>query len=186
MNIFGQFQESVTALERRLDELDNRSRRSNLIVYGYLEDDRENQKDLDVEINEKIIRNVLKLEPVAIERIHRLGKATTNKVRPVILKLLDFRDKNKILKNCSKLKGSPFAIGEDFSPRVREIRRNLWKAAKVKKASGDKVSLVYDKLKINNALFSWDEESNCIRPAFRSSHQKNAEAEPRTLRPRNR
>lgn len=185
MNLFGRLQESVAAMERKLDELDNRSRRSNLIIYGIPENDKGNEKDLDVEINKKIISNVLKLEPIAIERIHRLGKPATNKMRPVILKLLDFHDKNKILQNCSKLKGSSFAIGEDFSPRVREIRRNLWKAAKVKRATGDKVSLVYDKLKINNDLFSWDEESNCIRPAFRSSHQKNAEAEMRTLRPRN-
>lgn len=168
---------NVTAMERKLDELDNGSQWSNLIVYRFPEDDKGNQRDLDVETNEKIIRNVLKLKLVAIELFRRLGKAATNKVRPVILKLLDFRDRNKILQNCSKLKGSSFAIGEDFSPRVRNYRRNLWKAAKIKKTSGDEVSLVYDKLKINNDLFCSDEDTNCIRPAFCNSHRKrNAEA----------
>lgn len=41
-----------------------------------------------------------------IERIHRLGRKSTNKTRPIILKLLDGRDKTKILSSCRLLKGS--------------------------------------------------------------------------------
>lgn len=80
----------------------------------------------------------------------------------MILKLLDFRDKVTILRNCTKLKGTAFSVGEDFSNRIRDIRKKLWRVAKTKKEAGDKVFLVYDKLKVNEDLYRWDEETNDI------------------------
>lgn len=47
-------------------------------------------------------------------------------------------------------------IFEDFSHNVSTIRKNLWQSAAVSKANGNKVTLIFDKLKINNDLYSWD------------------------------
>ncbi|XP_075526844.1 uncharacterized protein LOC142558589 isoform X3 [Dermacentor variabilis] len=178
-------QKTVSSLELRLDDLENRSRRSNPIVYGMQEDTKENTESLERAVNEKVIRHTLKLEPVAIERIHRLGKPMANKTRPIIFKLLDFRDKTKILRNCQKLKDTVYAISEDFSPRVRDIRKKLWQYGKARKESGDKVALVYDKLKINSCLYSWDEKNNEVTSiTSTSSDTKNQDVGTRTLRPR--
>lgn len=178
-------QQSLSAMENRLDDLENRSRRSNLILYGIPENGKENDRDLAEMVNEDVIKKVLELEPVAIERIHRLGRPSANKARPIILKLLDFREKTTILKNCYKLKGLKIAVGEDFTPRVRDIRKKLWQAAKARKLEGDKINLVFDKLKINNEVFEWDDDVNCIRPVKRNPQQKNEESHVRALRPRN-
>lgn len=51
-------------------------------------------------MNEEITNGILKIEPVSIERIHQLGKPNANKTRPIIFKLLDDRDKTKILKSA--------------------------------------------------------------------------------------
>uniref|UniRef100_A0A6G5A9P1 Uncharacterized protein n=1 Tax=Rhipicephalus microplus TaxID=6941 RepID=A0A6G5A9P1_RHIMP len=106
----------VSGLELKLDELENRSRRSNLIVYGIPEDEKEDEESLEQVINNTVAKGVLKIEPVSIERIHRLGKRSANKTRPIIFKLLDDRDKTKILKNCHKLKDTDISISEDFFP----------------------------------------------------------------------
>ncbi|XP_077560605.1 uncharacterized protein LOC144175397 [Haemaphysalis longicornis] len=160
MDQVSNLQKEITALELKLDDLENRSRRSNLIFYGIEEDKNENNESLEDTINEKILKNILEIEPVAIERIHRLGRAAEGKNRPVILKLLNSRDKAKVFKNCHKLKETDFAISEDFSPRVREIRRKLWNSARANKDAGDKVTLSYDKLYINKETFIWDNEKN--------------------------
>lgn len=150
-------QKVVSDLELKLDDLENRSRRGNLIVYGIPEKHDEDDVSLEQTVNDTIIKETLQLEPVTIERIHRLGKPDANKTRPVILKLLDTRDKTKILKNCHKLKGTKLAISEDFSARVRSIRKKLWDSAKHNKESGDKVRLVHDKISINQVLYRWDD-----------------------------
>ncbi|XP_072145120.1 uncharacterized protein [Dermacentor andersoni] len=178
-------QQVVSSLELRLDDLENRSRRSNLIVYGMPEEEDENNESLERSVNKKVVKDSLQLDEVAIERIHRLGRPEENKTRPIILKLLDFRDKAKVLRNCHKLKGTAFAISEDFSPRVRDIRRNLWKYGKPEKNSGGKVSLVYDKLKINGELYFWDDVKKDVCLVTSASNQtKNQDTEARTLRPR--
>lgn len=82
----------IKSLEEIIDDLENRSRRSNLIVYGVPEMDEETSEALEEAVKEEIITKIL--EPVAIERIHRLGSRETNKTRPVIFKLLDARDKS--------------------------------------------------------------------------------------------
>lgn len=147
-------------LERKVDDLENRSRRSNLIVYGLPEVDGETSEILEQAVNKTIVQDTLGLERVSIERIHRLGRAERNKNRPVIFKLLDFRQKSSILKSGYKLKNTSFSIGEDFSPRIRDIRRKLWNSAKENREKKEKVSLVFDKLFINNQAFTWDEEKN--------------------------
>lgn len=178
----------VSALEMKIDDLENRSRRNNLIIHGIPKEKNEDPSSLDTIVNGKIISDILKTEPVPIERIHRLGKPATKKVRPVILKLLDHRDKNRVLKNCFKLKGSSFAISEDFSSRVRDVRRKLWNCAKKFKHAGDKVIMNYDKLRINGELLIWDCEKDDIAPVVSSynadDRPKNSQDDARTLRPR--
>lgn len=101
-------------MELKIDDLENRSRRSNLLVYGVPEEADENPETLEQTISEQILKNILKIKPVPIERIHRIGKQDAQKTRPVILKLLDFQDKVTIFRNCPKLSRTAFSIAEDF------------------------------------------------------------------------
>lgn len=149
-----------SCLEARIDDLENCSRRSNLIVYDLPETEGETSKTLEEAVNEGIITKILDLEPVAIERIHRLGRVGQNKTRPDTFKLLDTREKTAILKNGFKLKGTVFLIGQDFFRQLRESRKKLWDSAKQNRENKDNVSLAYIKLFINSRVFIWDDEKN--------------------------
>lgn len=151
---------TIRTLSAKIDDLENRSRRSNLIVYGIPEIVNESNESLDSFVTEKILKEILEVQSAGFERIHRLGKKMENKTRPVIFKLFDFRDKAKILKNCYKLKGTIYAISEDFSRPVQEIRKKLWNSAKENRDRREKVQLVFDKIKINGSLFVWDDIKN--------------------------
>ena len=147
---------TIQTLEQGFEELENRSRRSNLIIYGLEEMKEETTEKLEHAVNKDIIQSILELEPVQIERIHRLGRHAPNKTRPVILKLLDSRQKWGILKNGFKLKDTKLAIGEDFSPKTRETRKKLWDSAKPNREKKEKVALAYTKLYINDIAYVWD------------------------------
>lgn len=148
----------IQTLEKRIDDLENRSRRSNLIIYGLPEAQSETTETLEQAVNKDVIQDKLKLQPIAIERIHRLGKPAPNKTRPVILKLVDSRQKEAILKNGKRLKGTNYAIGEDFCRKTREIRKKLWDSAKPNRDKKEKVALAFERLYINDCAFVWDEE----------------------------
>lgn len=150
----------IQQLERQVDQLENHSRRSNLLVYGLPENENETSDTLAHVVNKEIIQDILEHEPVRIERIHRIGRPAPNKVRPVIFKLQDGNDKISILKQGSKLKDSDFSIGEDFSRRVRDVRRKLWESSKPNRDKREKVSLAFDKLFINSNVYTWDTEKD--------------------------
>lgn len=101
---------------------------------------RETQETLLKKVND-IFENKLGQKLNSIERIHRLWKKTPGKDRPVIMKLTDFRDKMKILQNCHKLKNTKISISEDYSKRVTEIRKKLWKSSDEERRNGMKVNL---------------------------------------------
>ncbi|XP_040071067.1 uncharacterized protein LOC115328799 [Ixodes scapularis] len=155
---------TVKIITRKVDDLENRSRRSNLIVYGIKEQENENSQTLERVVVGEILERILNVQIAGIERIHRLGKQADNKIRQVILKLLDSRDKSKILKNCVKLKGTDFSIGEDFSRHVQQIRKKLWDRTKANRDKREKVFLTYDKVRINGHLYAWDETKEDIIP----------------------
>ncbi|XP_075740723.1 uncharacterized protein LOC142786948 [Rhipicephalus microplus] len=156
----GRHDSELTALARQIDDLDNRSRRNNLIVRGVEEEESEDEAVLLSKVNDDIFDKLLGSKCRSIERIHRLGKKIPERSHPVILKVGDFRDKTKILKNCRKLKGTQFNIGEDYSKRVVEIRKQLWISSADERAKGAKVKLIIDKLKVNNVLYGWNEATN--------------------------
>ncbi|XP_077492653.1 uncharacterized protein LOC144103827 [Amblyomma americanum] len=149
----------MTTVSRKLDELENRSRRNNLIVRGVKEEESESEEDLLQKVNNDIFDKILKQRVDTIERIHRLGKREPGRDRPIIIKLTDFRDKMKIMSNCFNLKGTQFSVNEDFSKRVVEIRKNLWNSCADERKNGVKAKLIFDKLKVKNTLYTWNEET---------------------------
>ncbi|KAH7980702.1 hypothetical protein HPB49_018384 [Dermacentor silvarum] len=159
-----ELQSEVVKLVLKVDDLENRSRRENLIVYGIKESVAENQQSLEQVVSKSILADTLKDPNVAIERIHRIGRPMEGRCQPVIYKLVAGRDKPNILKNCKKLKGTAYSISEDFSQRIQLIRKKLWAAAAEHRKKGDKVMLSFDKIKINGKLFRWDGTEDKIVP----------------------
>lgn len=82
--------------------------------------------------------------------------------RPVIIKRIDFRMKTQILSNARKLKGLKIYINEDFSARVRQIRKSLWQHSADARKNAEKVRLRHDTLMVDSVRYSWDEASGTL------------------------
>ena len=83
-------------------------------------------------------------DKIIIEKAHRAKKkqitAKKNQTRTIICRLLNFKDKVNILKNCRKLKGTNIFVHEDFSQETLEHRRELWKEVKRLREEEDKIA----------------------------------------------
>lgn len=139
------------------DELNNRMRRNNIILKGIPENQHENWSD-----SERIVRTFLssklQVNVGEIERAHRLGIRKPGFNRPIIVKFLNYKSKDEVIKNAHKLKdaASPGVwIEEDFSPKMQIIRKKLRDFAKLR-FGGSKFRLYYDKLLINNTFYRYD------------------------------
>uniref|UniRef100_A0A6B0VA22 Tick transposon n=1 Tax=Ixodes ricinus TaxID=34613 RepID=A0A6B0VA22_IXORI len=152
-----QLQDIVAALTEKVDDLENRGRRNNIIIHGIEESQDENTESLKGLVLTEIFENKLGLKVTSVERIHRIGRADGRRPRPVILRLYDFNEKLNLLRNSRRLKGTRIFLSEDFSRRVQLVRKQLWDSIKGTRTSDDKVFLRYDKLFINGEAFTWDE-----------------------------
>lgn len=158
-------QDKIVSLEQKIGQqaekmvdFEDRSRRSNLVIYGIDEQGEEDEQIL----REKVVNNLFgrKLGQTcrSVARIHRLGRRQGN--RPVIAYFQDFTEKEAVLRNAKKLKGTSISISNDYSYSTRYRRRLLWQSAKIDKDNGKKVILTHDKLKVDGVLYAWNEAKN--------------------------
>lgn len=96
-----------------------------------------------------------------IERIHRLGKKSANKARPIIIKFYDYNDKLEVFRNFQKLKGTKISVSDDSSQVTLKKGKQFWESARGHRAKGVNVRLVHDKILIDKEVYSGDDENNC-------------------------
>lgn len=116
-------------LTSRVDELEDRSRRNNLIFHG-IADSKETWDQTEARLTSFLSSVMDTFQSDAIERAHRLGSFSPKKSRPVIAKFTNFKQKQKVLSLRSQLKLKDIVVNEDFSITPRTARRKLIEFAK--------------------------------------------------------
>ena len=111
-------------IQHKLIELEDRSRRNNIRIDGIEEEEGETWEISEAKAT-KVFKEKLRIEKeIIIERAHRTKRNYKDKdkkcSRTIVLRLANFKDKNIILKNVNKLKGSDVYINEDFSRETTE------------------------------------------------------------------
>ena len=90
-----------------------------------------------------------------IERAHRTGSKINGKKRAIIVKILNYKDKDAVLNQYrqKQLWKDNIYINEDYSECTADLRKQLFEQAKEIRQSGKCEKLVYKKLvvsRINN------------------------------------
>lgn len=151
-------QETIRLQHAKIVDLEDKGRRNNLVVFGVEEASKESELDLRRLILDDIFKETLRVTCSSVDRIHRIGKPSSN--RPVILHFCNFTEKQAVMLNAKKLKGTTVFIQNDYSQETLRKRRSLWQSAKSEKDKGKKVTLVHDKLYINKKLYAWNDSTN--------------------------
>jgi len=137
-------------LVTKTDDLECRSRRNNLLFHGLPKVPNETSKDCEETVREFLTDTLELSEDVTFDRVHR----TSNRPNaPIIARCTFYKDRVTILKAKGKLKGTNIFIGEDFSSRVREIRKKLTPHLKAAKSAGKVATMIFDHLLIDGKKF---------------------------------
>ena len=141
-------------LEKRLDSMEDQSRRDNLIFYNFEEKPNENCENVIKNfVCNRVLTNDPRAENIKIVRAHRLGKPEKDIIRPIIVKYREYSDKVNILQNSKsveKLVTEPVkpGISEDFSLATKRDREFLKTCiASAKQHLGEKMNYGFLKYK---------------------------------------
>ena len=135
-------------INNKLTDLEDRSRRNNLRIYGITETNDEIWEKCE-EHADQVFSQKLGLKNIRIERAHcakRKKGDKSKKPRPIVCNLLSFKDKKLILKNANKLKGTNLFIDEDYSFETMEYRKQLWDEVKYLRSQGNIAYLNYQSI----------------------------------------
>lgn len=129
-------------LFEKLDHIENQLRRSNLLIDGIAEEKGETISGLEMKIQQMLLNNLgLDSSTIEMERVHRIGQFHEGrKPRKIVVKLLRFKDRQRILFSTKKLKGTNIYINEDFSDLVQQRRRELLPKLKEAREKGERAS----------------------------------------------
>lgn len=131
-------------LEKSTEDMDSKRRKNNILVYG-LKKENLNSKGVEKSMGD-LLRDKLGIKNVKFEDIHILGNKPDS---PVLLRCSSYSDKAKIMKEKRKLKDTNIYMKDDFTDRVRGIRKTLGEKASELKKEGKKVRLLYDCLLVD-------------------------------------
>ncbi|KAH9384096.1 hypothetical protein HPB48_026078 [Haemaphysalis longicornis] len=139
------------AIQPRLGDHEDRSRRDNVIFHGITDTPAETWSQTEEKVRAILAKTFsLQLNDEGIARAHRLGGFVVNKCRPVVVNFAAFKTRDKFLSQRSKLKGSGVTLQEDFCKSTRLSRKKLLEFGN---ACGQKFNLKYNKLHINKRCY---------------------------------
>ena len=132
--------------ERKIVDLEDRLRRNNLSIDGISEKENETWDECEQEV-QSLIKDKLEIaENIVIERAHRIKKKgnidNPGKLRIIVCRFLNYKDKTNILKFAKKLKGKNI-INEYFSQETIELLKELWEKVKKHRNEGNIAYLHY-------------------------------------------
>ena len=142
-------------VEDRLTDLENYSRRENLVFFGIQDDGAGETWEVTETKVTRLIKEKLGVEAdITFQRVHRLGKARNGpNARPVIARFLLYKQRQQVLKNAYKLKDSNYSISEDFCKTTRDFRKMLVPHLKAAKRGGRRAHIKIDTLFIDDQSY---------------------------------
>jgi len=140
-------------LEQKAIQSEAYSRRENVVVDGLKESVHENSTNVAQELFKQ-----LGLGPFPLQRCHRLGRYNDQQRRPrrMIIRFLNSSDKQSVMENRHKLKGSDTYINDDYPIEIEKKRGALRPVLRYVKQMEDKATLVQDKIRFKGKLYSAD------------------------------
>ncbi|UYV70027.1 hypothetical protein LAZ67_7001518 [Cordylochernes scorpioides] len=128
----------IRNLEERAEALERRARENNLIIYGIESAETDSRELLLQKVKKLMAEDMQITDDVVIAESHRLGRGPKS---PILIEVPDHEFRISILKNSSKLRILNIFMSRDYSPQIREQRKNLIEKRKelYKKGIGSKL-----------------------------------------------
>ena len=168
-------------LEESLQAQEDQMRKNNLIIYGIKEQDKEDWTKTE-DLVRTFIRTDLKLdtEEMELERAHRLGKKTTGKDRPIIIRFLKMRQRNSVRDSVIQLQRDTgkdgryeYRVSDDLSQQVRAKRAILYPKMMAARDEQKHAIIKHDKLYIDNIMYIVNDAKEIVKAEARHGYPQN-------------
>lgn len=114
----------VEELERRANYQEDYNRRNNLRITGIREQSGGETWEETAKIVSELLEEKMQLPSMKIERAHRIGPVAASQPRTVVVRFERFGDREAVIRNARKLKGSGIYINEDLCPASLELKKS--------------------------------------------------------------
>lgn len=141
----------IEELENSVIDLQCRSMKNNLIFRNLIE---HREEDTEQKLRMFLHQELGIEHHIAFGNVHRFGKRTPGKRRPIVARFIHYKDLRLVLERAPYLRDTPYGISEQFPKIVEEKRKVLYPVLKQAKRNGKNASLVRDKLFINGKLYA--------------------------------
>ncbi len=158
--------QKVNRLEEQMKYVDNQARKNNLILYGLADSERESHSICSSMVYEFLQDKFNISDENCLSQLYRLGKFKgVLHPRPIMLTFKKYDTRMLVLKKSALLRGSSFALSEDFDSVVREKRKRLYDHFKSTGTETKNIILRYDRAVVNDNLYCIDDNGSvkCIK-----------------------
>ena len=149
-------QAQIKRLEYRTLDQEARGRRNNVLIFNLEEEDDE---DPATKLQEFIQTKLGVTDDVAVQRVHRMGRAKRRdgKPRALIACLRDYPDVDRLLRNATKLKGSRYGLSRDYPETIRRARARLEPERRAARRDNKKATIAYPAKLVVDGTVTHDE-----------------------------
>ncbi|KAK4309830.1 hypothetical protein Pmani_018562 [Petrolisthes manimaculis] len=136
----------IVELERRTNYQEDYNRRNNLRFTGIQEQPSGESWEETAQIVTKLLEDKLQVPTMKLERAHRTGQANPSRQRTIVARFEKYGDRETVLRNARKLKGTGIYINEDLCQGSQEIRNKQLPLLKEARNQGKIAFFKYTKL----------------------------------------
>lgn len=177
---------TVKIQSNQILKLESEFKKKNVIVHNIPESELSNLnlKEMILNIFRSEVDSSFSMQN--IDLAYRIGKLSSERVRPILVSLTTLNMKNLILTNKKTLQTKNISIAEDLPYGIRQIRKSLSPLIEQLKVEGHKVFFKGTSLIVNGALWDDDKvlqkinELKCIKSDEDISNKRNRSPESST------
>lgn len=134
----------IEVLNQKINTLEDMNKKNNIIIHGLKETDT-NYSQLYNNIKQLLQKIDVNIENFDINRMYRIGKKATEKVRPVLISFTTYNKKIEVLRNKKKTTENTY-ITEDYSKETLQKRKELLPQLKEEREKGNEAYIRNNKL----------------------------------------
>ncbi|CAH2086697.1 unnamed protein product [Euphydryas editha] len=158
----------IKVLNMKINALENATKKNNIIIHGFKETET-NYTELFNSITELLGKLGIKIDNHDINKLHRIGKRTDGKTRPILISLTTYNKKIEILRNKKKML-EPTYITEDFSKETLQKRKELQEELHREREKGNNVYIKNNKVVTKPKGNEKRKRETSISPATQNQH----------------
>ena len=130
-------------VKRQLDALEWRQRKPNFLVTNLPESQGENPQATEKKVK-KFLEEKLSLDNIDINNCHRVGKASGERPRRVLVTTTSVKQKQEVFRRRAQLRGTNVFLDDDLPESLRQQREDLRRLAlPLAKRKGERLTLSY-------------------------------------------